>query len=261
MRHGLGMLVLAFGVATPVAVAQSLETSQHRDVDVQALSRLNDANTRLKRAWSSFEKRDFAGARAEAAKCLELVPALPEGHLLLAKAAYVEKDFPEVLAEIEAAKAGHEKTAALRERMDQYRRADLRKRMRVLDNEISDLRAQAARQGSGTRLAAAESERARLQELESAPADWDVEVPAEYDFLHGNVLMRLGRYDVAVAQYGEALRKKPAYVEAANNLASVHHGKRQYGKALEVVQKAETAGARLNPELKRAIEEGLAKSP
>lgn len=261
MRHGLGILVLALGFAAPVAVAQAPDTYPHRDVDVQSLSRLNDANTRLKKAWSAFEKKDFAGARNEAENCLELVPGLPEGHLLLAKIAYIEKDFPKALAEIEAAKAGHEKTAGLRERMDQDRRADLRERMRVLDAQISDLWARAAKSSYGSALVATQAEKARLQELESAPAGWDVEVPAEYDFLHGNVLMRLGRYDGAVAQYGEALRKKPAYVEAANNLASLHYGKRQNAKALEVVLKAEAAGARVNPELKKAIEEGLAKTP
>ena len=99
----------------------------------------------------------------------------------------------------------------------------------------------------------------RLEQLVTEPAGWNPEIPAEYDFLQGNVLLKMGGYTAAAAFYHEALHKLPAYAEAANNLASIYHAAGMLEIARDVVTKAEAAGATLNPELKKAIEEGLAK--
>lgn len=85
------------------------------------------------------------------------------------------------------------------------------------------------------------------------------EPTAEYFLVHGDVLVGLKRWNDAVMQYHEALRLKPGYGEAANALARVFYLSRRYEQAKVVLRKAEAAGAKVDTELRKAIEEKLAR--
>lgn len=86
------------------------------------------------------------------------------------------------------------------------------------------------------------------------------EPTAEYFVVHGEALVRLKRWNDAVMQFHEALRLAPASAEAANALARVFYVTRRYEQAKAVLRNAEAAGATVDAELKRAIEERLARS-
>lgn len=259
-------LALAIALAAPSAAwGQSSSQSQHRTVDAQLLSKVKDANLLLKKAWTAFEKKDLSAAREKAAESVAMVPELPEAHLLLAKVAYLEKDFPKALAEIESAEAGWESLAALRDRMDEDRLRDVRKRIGEKDDALSGLRAQLAKtppesQGAlQTKISRTESEKVDLERLLTEAGTARAEVPAEYDYIHGNALVQTKDPAAAVGRYESALRKKPGYTEAANNLAIILFSAKRYAKAKEVLDRAEAAGASPNAELKKAVEAALAK--
>lgn len=82
---------------------------------------------------------------------------------------------------------------------------------------------------------------------------------AESFVVHGEVLVRMKRWNDAVMQYHEALRRAPGNAEAANGLAGVFYVSRRYEQARAVLRNAEAAGAAVDAELKKAVEEKLAR--
>lgn len=85
------------------------------------------------------------------------------------------------------------------------------------------------------------------------------EPTSEYFRVHGDVLSGTKSWNDAVMQYHEALRLEPASAGAANGLARVFFVARRYEQARAVLRNAEAAGALVDGELKRAVEEKLAK--
>jgi len=265
MRHAFHVVTVALALGAPVAVAQSRGQSEHRTIDAQVVRSWRDAGRKLDKAWEALDGRDLAKAKKLAGEAVAIAPEMPDGHLLLAKAAYIEKEWTKALEEIVAAEAGFEKTVAMRERMNDDRISSLRKRVREKEDSIAAVRTQMARtpatsqQELQMQLQRLETEKSDLERVIQEPPGAHEQVPEEYRFIHGNALLRLKRLEEAAAQYDLALARRPGYAEAANNLASVYYSARQYARAKAVVEKAEAAGAVLNPELKKAIEEGLAK--
>lgn len=248
------------------ALAQSPGQTENKTTDVQRLSAYRDATVLLERARGLYEKKDLAGARAVAGECLGKAPTLSDGHFLLAKISYLEKDYAKALEEVEAAEKGWDETAAVLERLQADRLTKLRGRLREKDESIAYLQGELARspgqqaviQPQITKLQNDKREIERI--LQETPAT-GAPLPAEYRYVHGNILLKLKRPGEAAAEYGEALRLKPGTSEAANNLASLLYGARRYAEARSVLQSAESAGATLNPELKLAVEKALSASP
>ena len=73
-------------------------------------------------------------------------------------------------------------------------------------------------------------------------------------FINGNVLFKIARLTDAAEQYREAIRIDPRHSNSYNNLASVSFALKNYREALEWLTRAEAAGAEINPEFKKAVE-------
>ena len=84
-------------------------------------------------------------------------------------------------------------------------------------------------------------------------------IPAEYSYLHGNLLIRQKRFEEALAEYEKAIVAEPKHGKALNNIANIYYMGRQYGKALEYIQRAEAVGAPVNPEFKKAVLKALGR--
>lgn len=117
--------------------------------------------------------------------------------------------------------------------------------------------ADAAVAGARQLLAKADDEGA-LAAVEAAERSCP-EPTAEYYVVNAEALVRLKRWNDAVMRFHEALRLAPANAEAANGLAGVFYLSRRYEQARAVLRNAEGAGATVDAELKRAVEEKLAK--
>lgn len=81
---------------------------------------------------------------------------------------------------------------------------------------------------------------------------------SEYFVVHGRALARTKSWNDAVMQFHEALRLEPGSADAANGLAEVFFVSRRYEQARVVLRNAEAAGAKVDAELKKSIEEKLA---
>lgn len=258
MRKAAAILTLAIAVGPPLVAQTGSEQSEHRTADAQLVRQYRDAEVAYSKARERFDRKNFEGARNELGTCFELIPVHADGHLLMAKMFYVEKEYVRSLAEVERARSGHEAIAAIVAKMQEERMSGLRERVREKDDSLAAARAQ---RNPGQMLSfgppAASVEKDELNRILNAQRPSAMEVPAEYAFFHGNVLLRMKRLDEATVRYEEALRVRPSYSEAANNLAALYVGAGRYEQALEVVSRAESAGATVNPEMKRAIASAL----
>lgn len=88
----------------------------------------------------------------------------------------------------------------------------------------------------------------------NSPIPPTFEIPADYFYIHGNALFKLGRPLEAAAQYREAIRLDPAHGNACNNLALVLFSLGNYKEALDCLAQAEAVGVKINPDFKKAVE-------
>ncbi len=72
-------------------------------------------------------------------------------------------------------------------------------------------------------------------------------------FLRGNALLRLGRREEARNAYRKAVEMDAGHANAWNNLVALSLGAKDMAGAKADIAKAEAAGARIRPELKRAV--------
>ena len=108
-------------------------------------------------------------------------------------------------------------------------------------------------------IGAIEGEIATINSRLTKPIPTEEETPASYFYLHGNIFFKLRKFEEAYAQYQEAIRINPKFGDAYNNLANLYYMSKQYQKALECLNQAETSGAEVNPALKKAVLKALGK--
>jgi len=79
------------------------------------------------------------------------------------------------------------------------------------------------------------------------------ELPADYYYIHGNILFNLKRFQGARDQYLKAIGVDAGHIRAYNNLANLYYTAKDYENALKVLEQAEAKGVALNPKLKEAV--------
>jgi tetratricopeptide (TPR) repeat protein len=65
------------------------------------------------------------------------------------------------------------------------------------------------------------------------------------------------RYNEAAEEYKQATTIDPTHSNAYNNLSLVYHSLGRYREAFDCLIMAESAGARVNPDFKKALQEKL----
>ena len=254
------LALLAALLAAAAAPAQDL----YKDSDAQRVAAYKGASVAYEKALGKMRAKDLDGALDALVTCFEQMPDYPDGHFLKARILYTEKEYTRALGEVEAARAGWEKVADLRDRMEKGKRKPIEERIQSKDQAIYDQRSLLAtappeqRRMIEARIQQLQFERDTLvRELQQ----WNVapeRVPAPYSALHGTILLRLDRPDEAVPRFEEALATDPGSSEAANNLASIYHLSGKNEKAMEIVQAAKKQGAKLHPDLEKSIAAALA---
>jgi tetratricopeptide (TPR) repeat protein len=84
-------------------------------------------------------------------------------------------------------------------------------------------------------------------------------VPADYYYLHGNLLFKKKAYQEALGQYLKAVEVDPKHGNSYNNIANLYYMGKQYDKAQDYLDKAEANGAKINPAFKQALAKALNK--
>lgn len=230
--------------------------------DTALFQRYQAQNGTIARASQAVQARRFAEATRLLEACLVQVPDHFEAHYLLALMAYEGKDYPGVLGHLDVA---DQSLADLRRRYE-AEMADLKAQAEAEEGTFrSSLDGLAARGVDPTgcsgflytikkeAISYLETQKGQLHQHEGP-----FTTPADYHFLRGNALLRLGRRDAAAQAYRRAVAAEPGHRNAWNNLVALHLGYGDSAQARRVLAQAEAAGVALRPDLRAAV---LATAP
>jgi tetratricopeptide (TPR) repeat protein len=213
------------------------------------------------KAVRAFSRNDHEAARRELDKAIEAMPQYSYAHLLMAKSWYLSKRYDEALPAIERAETTWREFAGIAADAKADQGEALIRRRRGLQDQINALQ-------QDFRQAATQQQRDQIQNYIStlqhqiedidrdqasrAPTEMAA-LPAEYSFVHGNILLRMNRLIDAEPQYLRAVEINPKYGEAFNNLASLYYQAGRMEEARSVLAQARGRGLPINLDLERAV--------
>jgi Flp pilus assembly protein TadD len=238
------LFLAAAAAVDPVATRNRLEAQRLFDEGLNALSR------------ERYEKAEeaFRGA-------LRLDPSLFLAHYGLGQTYMATRQFEDAARQYGRCIESFREAAA-EDRSQQLELAQGREdRIRDLKERIREIERSLAGSLSATRTRAA---RSRIGSIEAAIASLEalrgdrsgpLDPPAEFFLAKGSACFRAGQLALAERDYREAVRLKPRYGEAHNNLAVICMMKGELEAAFSHVQLAEKAGFKVSPELKKDLQE------
>jgi len=211
----------------------------------------------MEQAQKDLEARRFAQAAHGAEVCLQKLPDYFEAHYLLAQVAYEYRDFEGALAHLRVAEKNLQDLARLyQSQRDAIRAQD--------DADLMEAEAnfdQLSARGVDPSACSGILYRIRQRNIDDLQArkgsihdrELPFSIPAQYFFLHGNCLFRLGRPAEAAAHYHLAVETDPAFGPAWNNLLSLECQAGDFAQARADLARAEAAHVAVRPELKQAV--------
>lgn len=236
MGRVLPSLVLALGVASAASAGPGDEARRRK-----ALEHYQRGEDRL-----SDEK--WAEAAEEFRKAVELHPAFVLAHYGLGQAHMALRQYTDAVQAFSASRDAYYKLASQR-MSDRLAAAEVSQRMldeyRTLTGVDSRGRTS---QGVTTRLNV-------LRDLEQAKRldDGHPEPPAEISLALAGAWFRQGNLVEAEKENGNALKARPDYGQARNNLAVIYMMTGRVAEAQAEVDKAEKSGFSVNPKLKEEL--------
>lgn len=257
MRRKTAAALAAF-VLLSVAAAPLLSGQAMDDKDRLLFQKYRMTRPDLVKAQEQLKKKQVDKAEQSLLKVLAQMPENAEASFYLAEVCYQKGEFERGLAAILDAETNFPviQKALYRRQMGTITqggedRADLQ-------NEIL-----AQQQKTGEPITAATAKmKEQAGQSQSSAQDLKSEVlsiPAEYSYVHGNLLFRLKRFEEALAEFEKAVVADPKHGRALNNIANIYYMARQYERSLEYIGRAESVGAKVNPDFKRAVLQALGK--
>ncbi|MDY0297695.1 MAG: tetratricopeptide repeat protein [Acidobacteriota bacterium] len=212
-----------------------------------------------------FKKGKIDKAVKELEECLKIFPRHDKAHLILAGIHLKKRDLEKAEKHILEAKDGFKYLQKWYSFTFQQYLDSLREQKASNDEQIAGLEA-ARGTAKGLEKSRIES---RLAQLKSQNSDADtkiseflrsgVQMPAEYNYIHGNIYLLTRRFQDAVNEYLITLEKDPRHGGACYNLATIYFMHKQIDKAREYFDKAVECGAQVNPKFKEALEKAEGK--
>jgi len=230
------------------------------------LQKYEAADTRYLRAKDYFQKQNFPASRTELEDCLGLMPEHSEAHYLMARVLVLQGAYRRALDHMTKSETYFEFAVKIRALLEQRRRLEL---MKMRDDQVKTLTElkeilartsdAALRRMLALQVQEAEKIRDSLTERLLAPQSQSTRVPADYHSFHGDILYRLKKYAEAESEFRLAIQADPVGVDLYNRLAGVYFRTGRAGKALEVLELAETNGLTVDEKLKKDVLESLKK--
>jgi pentatricopeptide repeat protein len=213
------------------------------------------------KAVKAFTRNDHEAARRELDEAISAMPQYSSAHFLMAKSWYLSKRYDEALPAIERAESAWQEFASIAANAKSKKGEALLRRRRDLQDQINSLQ-------ENYRQATTPQAREQIQnfiittqrqidEIDRdqalrAPTE-SAALPAEYSFVHGNILLRMNRLVDAEPQYLRAIEANPKYSEAFNNLASLYFQAGRLKEARTALEQARSRGLQVNLDLERAV--------
>lgn len=258
----IGVLCLAATcVAVVPAAAQVVMPQSSSRATVDPKTR-EQALEHHRRGWRALAAEDWDSAREQFTSAIRVIAVFPMAYYGLGKAHMGLKTFDNAITAFSTCRdqykmmAGAEFGSQLEVKQ---RRQDQMLELRSVLRELQSAPSAQTRAAQGL----AQSRQIRdlqtyLRQLEDADKSGystspDLAVPAEVFLSLGSAHFRANHLSEAEAQYLNALKAKPDFGEALNNLAVIALMDGRAGEAEEYAKKAEKAGYRVNPQLKDDI--------
>jgi tetratricopeptide (TPR) repeat protein len=241
MARALTALMMALAVAS--TAAGEVTEAAHRE----ALEHYRTGQSLMyAESWPEAE-REFKIA-------IGLDPLLVLAHYSLGQTYMSMKEYPKAVTAFKGARQAFLDGAALaatdQVKADQRRDEEIRElRDAVRLIRSQEARMRAAGQQPDNAILKLES---RVRELETfkQKGAGTMDVPAEFSLALGSAHFRTGSLDDAQREYEAAVKVRPKFGEAHNNLAVVYMLQGKLAEAETQVQQAEKSGYRVNPQLK-----------
>lgn len=191
------------------------------------------ANKRFEQGKKEFGKGKIDKAEKEFNECLNIMPEHADAQFMLAQIAYKKGDLELARSRMETAKENYHFIVKMKMNMDQIR----------------ILKTQEARDSGRYDEAGKEALDHRL----TRPVATKEEIPADYHYIHGNILFKLREFQEAHDMYVKAITLDPKHKDAYNNLINIYLMSKQYQKGLEYLKMAEDNHVKINEKLKEAL--------
>lgn len=227
--------------------------------------RFKIANKYFEDGKKHFLKEEYKKAEGELKKCLEKMPEHSGACFILSQISDKKGNLDQALEQIEKAKENFAKMAKIKTNFEQLYILELQEQKMEKEEKLRELKVAVSNvhPDRRSRVAASigemEADIGVINSQLSKPIPTEEEMPADYFYLNGNIFFKLRKFEEAYSQYQEAIRINPKFGDAYNNLANLYYMSKQYQKALECLNQAETSGAEVNQALKKAVLEALGK--
>jgi tetratricopeptide (TPR) repeat protein len=235
-------------LALALTLAAQKDFNQSEKATIENFKR---AKVHYDKGMDYLRKGNLEKARKEADASLEIFPVYADGHLLLALLQYQQGSFEPALKEIETAESGFGAISEFYAVSYQDHFARLREQRNEAAARLEELKASGKDQ-----ILVSEAQHAlavKDEELRSWKPDVALAMPAEYHFVHGNILFKMKRLEEAQGKYLAALQADPRYANAYTNLIAICLARGDAANALKYLRQAEGNGVALNEKLKQAV--------
>jgi tetratricopeptide (TPR) repeat protein len=250
-----------------VSIVPSLSGQQVDEKDRLLFQKFRMTRPDLLKGEDQLKKKQFDKAEQSFLKVLQEMPENAQASFLLADTYYQKGEFEKGLESIVTA----EKNFPLIQKIVYRRqlgmisqggeeRGDYQTQLQSLQNAYNQAKTDDERARIGAQITALQRDYSASGQTQKNEQKSEVmTLPAEYSYVHGNLLIRMKRYQEALEEYLKAVQTDSKHGRACNNIANIYYMSRQYDKALEYIEKAEAAGAKVNPEFKKAVLVALGK--
>lgn len=226
-----------------------------------SIAKFAQADKYFKAAREAFSKRNYQKSEKAVKKCLDIYESHANGHFLMSQIMYRKGELQGALAHIETAKRDFillmewfNRNRKAGESQQKAERMMLKSALQSLESSFEQYD---CTRGISRAIAAAQQEVNDLDSRSISSAGKIAGVPAEYEYVHGNVLFKMKKYEAALERYRAAVEINPRHTRATNNLINILFLSRRYAQAEDVMNRAARNGVAVNPDLKRAVSNEL----
>jgi protein O-GlcNAc transferase len=236
----------------PTAAAVLLAASLVAAAPATQLQR-QQALQHYRNGQKAMDSENFALAVREFTQAVQLDPQLVMGHYGLGQARMATKEYPQAVLAYKGAIAAHVELAQLQVSDQQAADQRIDEEIRELQESVRLFSGGAAKSQQPGNVVLGLEERIRSLEAQKRTGGGNVEVPAEFSLALGSAYFRSNALDDAARAYEAAIKVKPKFGEAHNNLAVVYMLQGKIPEAEQHVKLAEKASYKVHPQLKEDI--------
>jgi tetratricopeptide (TPR) repeat protein len=256
------LTIILIGCAVPAAAGQQFDQK-----DLAVIQKYRAAAPDLEKGQEFLVKGKLDQAEKRLVKALETLPVHATAAYFLADCYYKQGRVDLGLEMIEKAEANFANLGRVLYRWQMTQVNQFSERKSQLDDQLRSLQSQLSQAKSDTERLSLQNQISAVQSSQNSSDQRNKEgklsenyaVPADYFYLHGNMLFKQKQYQAALDQYLKAVEADPKHGNSYNNIANLYYMGKQYEKAQEYLDKAEANGAKINPAFKEALAKALKK--